>query len=396
MKSVRCLFFIIISAICLSPVMHAQDVEEIITKHIKAHGDIDKWETIQSMEIRGRFTAFSEEDDFYTLKTKSGTYYSKLHLGQFEVTEAFDGTSGWTIDPWHEFTYPRELNKAEVNVFNQKAEFFTPFYKWKERGFKVELLGKDTLDGVEVFAIKLSRQNGKSETWYLDANTFLEYKYESEWVDFGYGTPAETYFDDFRTVDGIVIPFFIERTFYIRNRMMQLEDVKFNVDVDGKLFKMPRSEEMEKLAFLEGEWEVKVDVWSRRGSWYRLDSTVSIIQWEATNLLLEKIIYDRIYVQSKWINYSYSSSTKKYRIVVFNGFPSDFELFEGSFNDSTFIANQVFINGEDSTQQKSFSRVILQDMEEDSFIFTIETTRDAGTNWRPQDKFTYIRRREVF
>ena len=311
MKSVRCLLFVILSSICMSSIMYAQDIDELIAKHIDAHGGADQWEAIESMEIRGRFIAFSEENDFYALKTNSGAYYSELHLGKHKVTEAFNGTSGWTIDPWHDFSFPRALNKTEVNVFSQKAEFFTPFYKWKERGFTVELLGKQTVDGIDVFAIKLSRPNGKSETWFLDANTYLEYKCESEWADFGYGGPAESYFDDFRTVDGIVIPFFIERTFYQRNRMLQIEDIKFNVEVDEELFEFPRSNELKKLAFLEGEWDVKLDVWSRRGSWYRLDSTFSVILWESTNRLLEKIIYDRIYVQSKWINYSYSSSEKK-------------------------------------------------------------------------------------
>ena len=396
MKSVRRLIFVILSLFCISSIMHAQDIDEIIAKHIDAHGDTDKWDAIQSMEIRGRFIAFSEEDDFYALKTNSGAYYSELHLGKHKVTEAFNGTSGWTIDPWHDFSFPRALNKTEVNVFYQKAEFFTPFYKWKERGFNVKLLGKQTVDGIDVFVIKLSRPNGKSETWFLDANTYLEYKCESEWADFGYGGPAESYFDDFRTVDGMIIPFFVERTFYQRNRMLQIEDITFNIELDEELFEFPRSNEMKKLAFLAGTWDVKVDVWTRRGSWYRIDSTISIVEWESTNRLLEKIIYDRIYVHSKWINYSYSSSGKKYKIIVYNGFPSDFELFEGGFNDSTFVADQVFINGEDSTQQNAYSRIILRDREVDSFVFEVETTRDAGANWRPQDKFSYIRRKEVF
>lgn len=177
------------------------------------------------MKVTGQFTAFSEEKDIVILKTDDGKYYSELHLGQFKVKEAFDGKAGWTIDPWHEFLFPRELNKAEVNVFLQKAEFFTPFYSYKEKGHEVELIGEQKVDGVDVYAIKLTRSNGKSETWYLDVNTYLEYKCQSDWVDFAYPSPAESYFDDFRTVNGLVIPYFIERTFFQRDRITQIENI---------------------------------------------------------------------------------------------------------------------------------------------------------------------------
>lgn len=276
--------YILITGILLfsSSMIQAQDVDKIIAKHLKAHGDTDKWETIKSMKIAGTFTAFSVAEDFFAIKTDNGAYYSELYLGQHKVIESFDGKSGWTIDPWQDFTFPRELNKSEINMFNQKADFFTPFYKYKEKGYKVELIGEQNVDGINTYVIKLSRPNGHSETWYLDANTYLEYKCESDWVDFAYDSPAESYFEDFRNIDGIVIPFFIERTFSQRDRILQIDNIEFNPDIDESIFDMPRSAEIEKFNFLIGEWNVKVDVWTRRGSWYSVDSTVSTINFVAT------------------------------------------------------------------------------------------------------------------
>ena len=136
MKFIRYQIFVIVAFLCMSTVLNAQDIDKIISKHLAAHGDIQKWEAIKSMEITGRFTAFSEEEDFYAIKTSDGCYYSELHLDKFKVIEAFNGKDGWTIDPWQEILFPRELNKEEVNVFYQKAEFFTPFYKYKEKRYK--------------------------------------------------------------------------------------------------------------------------------------------------------------------------------------------------------------------------------------------------------------------
>ena len=386
--------FLISIFLCSSSFAQTQDVDEIITKHIKAHGGADKWEAVKSIKITGKFTAFSVEKDFFAIKTDDGAYYSELYLGQHKIIESFDGKTGWTIDPWQEFIFPRELNKTEVNVFYQKADFFTPFYKYKEKGYKVEFIGEENVDGVDTYVIKLTRPNGKSETWYLDANKYLEYKSESDWVDFAYPAPAESYFDDFRNVNGLVIPYFIERTFFQRDRITQIEDIEFNTEIDETIFVMPQSEEIKKLAFLVGEWDVKIDVWTRYGSWYSIDSTVSTIDFVATNMLEEKIQYDRIFVQSKITDYTYNSSSEKYRLTIFNEFSSNIEMFEGNFTDSTFTVENTYISYGDSTQSNVFIRITYSDMEEDSFIVEIKRSNDHGKTWNPRDKFTYTRRKE--
>ena len=394
MKLLRYQIFVIVAFLCMSTASNAQDVDKIIDKHIAAHGDIQKWESIKSMEITGRFTAFSEEEDFYTIKTSKGCYYSELHLDQFKVIEAFNGSTGWTIDPWQEILYPRELNKVEVNVFYQKAEFFTPFYKYKERGFKVELMENQNVDGMEMIVIKLTRPNEKVETWFLNAKTYLEYKCESEWVDFAYRASAESYFDDFRTVDGIVIPYFIERTFYQRDRITQIENIVFNKEVDKSLFEMPQSEEINKLAFMEGEWDVKVEMMTRRGTWYNIDNTVSSISWQATNMLQEKIKYDMTFVQSKIINYTFNSDVEQYQLSVFNGFSSDIQIFEGNFVDTTFTLESAIISNGDTTRVKNYFQIVFSNMEEDSFILVIKASKDEGETWSPRQKFTYTRKKE--
>lgn len=232
------------------------------------------------------------------------------------------------------------------------------------------------------------------ETWYLDAKTYLEYKCESEWVDFAYRAPAESYFDDFRTVDGIVIPYFIERTFYQRDRITQIENIVFNKEVDKSLFEMPQSEEIKKLAFMEGEWDVKVEMMTRRGTWYNIDNTISNISWQATNMLQEKVKYDMTFVQSKIINYTFNSDVEQYQLSVFNGFSSDIQVFEGNFVDTTFTLVSIIISNGDTTRVKNYSQIVFSNMEEDSFILLIKASRDEGETWSPRQKFTYTRRKE--
>lgn len=390
MKLLKYQILVIISFLFVLPSIYAQNVDEIISKHLKAHGDLEKWETIDNIEIKARFTAFSEEADFYSIKTKEGKYYSELSLGQYDVIEAFNGKSGWTIDPWQELLFPRELNKSEINVFYQKSDFFTPFYKYKERGFKAELIGNVKEDGVDLIVIELSRTNNKVETWYLDAETFLEYKSESQWIDFASPSLAESYFDDFRNVDGLIIPFFVERTFGQRDRVLQIENVKFNADIEENLFEMPKNEEISKLGFMQGEWDVTVEKWSqRRKTWRPIDKTNSVINWESTNLLQEKMKFDQYFVQSRIVDYSFNLTNDNYQISVFNLFDSNYEFYEGVLADTVYNFENVKFDCKDSS--KIINTISIQKSGKDSFIINMEYSSDKGVTWNKLMRFTYVR-----
>jgi len=373
----------------------AQDADKIIAKHLAAHGDLKKWEMVEAMKITGKFTAFSEEKDFVSIKTKKGCYYSDLYLGKHKVKEAFDGEKGWTIDPWMDLPYARKLTNAEVNAFFQKADFFTPFYKYKEKGHKVEYKGKENVDGTEVHVLELTRKNGKIEKWLLDTKTYLEYKCESEWVDFTMASACETFFDDFREVDGLIIPFYTERTFRQRNRMLIIENVELNPKIDKSRFEMPKREEIKKLAFLEGEWDVKQEIWTRRRSWYPVTNTTSSINFSSTNLLQENMDYkqDFYYAASKKVDFSYHKKTKKYRLAVFNDLNSTIDILEGNFNDSSFVANNSEITFGDD-ESKNYVQYVIANIKEDGFIIEEKTSQDKGKTWKPGVKFTYTRKKK--
>lgn len=374
-------------------VIQAQELDEIISKHIEARGGAENWAKVNNMKITGRFTAFSVEEDWMAIKTNKGQYYSELHLGKHAVIEAFDGAHGWTIDPWMDFSYPRLLTKDEENVFQQKSAIMTPFLDYKEKGLTAELIGKQDLEGIMVYAIKLTRPSGKSETWYIDAKTFLEYRRDSYWVDFTYPTAAETYFEDFREINGLVIPYYEEKMFSQRNRVLLIEDIQFNIDLDEEVFEMAKSAEMEKLSFMEGLWDVEVQGWSGRANkWYTMDVTTSEINYAANNLLEEKITYKANFVMPFISQYSFHAASGKYRISVYNDFSGETEMFIGQMSDSTFIADNshMIYGGIQNTQ--AFGKVTISQKDKDHFDVLIENSSDKGETWNPGNKLTYSRK----
>ena len=384
---------ILIALLCLPTILLAQTAEEIIAKHIDAHGGADKWEKVDALKITGRFTAFSLEKDFTSYKTKCGKYYSDFHLGEQRVIEAFNGKCGWTIDPWQEIEYARKINAGETNVFMQKATFFTPFFKYKENGYKVEYIGKETVDGIEMYALKLTRENGKSEKWYFDTKTYLEYKCEAEWVDFARTLPSEMYFDDFRSVDGLIIPFFVERIFWQRDRITQIEKVEVNPDFDAKLLEMPKRKEISKLDFMAGNWDVKMEFMSRRGEYRETGTTESIISYAATNLLQEKMSYENYFPNTLNINYSYNPEAKNYRIAAFNEFTSAIDVFQGKMTDNVLIVEDTHISFDDTKKPtRTCKQFTYTKIDNNNFTVENKLSNDEGKTWNPQARFTYTRK----
>lgn len=391
MKIIDYQFISILFFLALPICSLGQTADEIIAKHIEAHGGQEKWNAVDALKVTGTFTSFSLEKPYSGIKTRAGAYYGDSYLGERPVIECYTGDFGWCINPWDEMTHARELNGGEENALMQKAEFFTPFLRYKEKGHEVKYLGLEQLDGLDMHVLELTRPNAKKETWYLHAGTYLEYACKSDWVDFGRTLPSAIYFDDFREVEGLVIPFFSDRTFWQRDRMLQVESVEVNPMVDESLFVMPGREEMNVLKRLEGEWDVKVEAYTRTGTWYPMGTTTSSISFESANLLREKITYDRIYRISKAIAYTWHETSGRYRVSVYNGLETSLNLYEGNMlGDTAFVFDDLHIQyPADSTGVREHLQYFIHFGEGEGFVTVRKSSADKGKTWIPKDQFTY-------
>ena len=214
-------------------------IDTIISNHIKAHGGIENWEKVTALELYGQYTSFSVKHNFYTLKKADGTFYGEYNLGHHRVTEVFNGTEHWSLNPWYETDDPIPMNDAEKNVIRQKAMFFSPFFPAHNHLPEIRLTDKTVLDGHELIVLLVQFPEMPAETWYLDAATYLPYKYESQWTDFSRPAPSETYFDDYREIDGLVLPFFHEQTYGTRHTITQVDSIRVNPPFDPELFNKP-------------------------------------------------------------------------------------------------------------------------------------------------------------
>ena len=370
----------------------SSEVDDLIEKNIAARGGRSSWEAIQSLAIKGQYTAFSKISPYTEYRKRDQRLRFESEWSGKPILMAYDGVTAWTRNEFMEMGWPQRMGSQDLIAFRQELDFANPFFDYQERGHTVELLGPAEVEGMEGIAIKLTRSDGQEETWYFDPTSYLEVARESEGSDFGSPNPQRTFFDDFREVGGVKIPFFTETQWYTRDRIFEVEDIEINPDLDDSLFAFPLPPGMDKLSSLAGEWHVKVEErQSPRAPWSE-SARRATIHSLARGAQLQEIYTAKDGTEVVW-SLSYDQFRDKYRLTQLDDFTSHLDIQDGMFDEDGCLMLDNLETGSTWTAfgQTFNTRTSLADIDQNSFRLEQESSTDGGENWGLLTKFTYTR-----
>jgi hypothetical protein len=367
-------------------------LDQVIAKHIAARGGADKWSAIRTMVVTGSQTSFSKTAPFTLIRERDAKFHLDSQMGGKKVEIGFDGTSGWWDNHWfQEGAAP--IKGADVPVVLRDADFVNPFFDYRARGHEVKLIGKSEFEGVESIAIEVKRADGMSETWHLDPKTYLEFARESPGSDFGSPMPLRTYYDDFRTVDGVKMPFRIESQWYTRERIWNVDKIETNVPVDEKIFLMPPPMGMGPLLPLVGEWKVAVQQRQDPSAPWTDGARESTIE----KLLGGAVLQERFATtdgNQVLRSYTYDRFRKRYRVTEVNDNTTFLDISDGELDPSGKLQVSDVASG---TTYEGFgmvfnNRLSLFEITPDGFKTEEEVSMDGGKNWFVAGKATYTKK----
>lgn len=198
--------------------LQAQTAEEIIAKYFEVTGGAATWEQLKAVKMTASVNQGGMEIPVDILQTKDGRDRVSITFQGHEIVQsAFDGTTLWstnfqTMKPEKADGEMLALKKAEA------GDFPDALFKYKERGYKAELIGKETIDGTECYKIKLTKKpvilDGKEieniEYYYFDTDSGILIAQESEvLVGPQKGMVSQSVFSDYQEVEGLYFPFSI-------------------------------------------------------------------------------------------------------------------------------------------------------------------------------------------
>lgn len=206
-----------IAALFVGFASQAQTVDEIINKYLENTGGKAKWEALQGMKMTAKMNMQGMELPLNMIQMKDGRQMtSAAFQGMQFFQQVYDGTSLWNTN---QMTMKAEKSDAEATE-NFKAnlglDFPSPFLNYAKKGFKVELLGKETIEGSETFKVKLTKKpikiDGKEtenvEFYFFDAENFVPLVVESEIKEGpAKGMTSQGKLSDYQEVNGLMFPF---------------------------------------------------------------------------------------------------------------------------------------------------------------------------------------------
>jgi hypothetical protein len=236
---------IVLAAIsCLSVLSYGQSAEELVNKNIQAKGGIEKIKAIKTIRIRGKVhssegfnAAMMQENDRPNLIRETFT------LQGMTAVKAFDGTTGWQIQPFEGHKDPELMGEDDLKDLLLKGDFDGPLVDYKEKGNTVEFLGHDMVDGDDALRLKVTLKDGDIVYYYLDPDTFLEIRKEVQEFIRGSVRERVTEMGSYKPVAGVMYPYSISQGPKANPaaRTTTVEKIEVNVPLDNADFAVPAS-----------------------------------------------------------------------------------------------------------------------------------------------------------
>jgi hypothetical protein len=231
-----------ISAIVLLPItVHSQTVDEIIAKNVQAHGGMEKMKAVQSIRITGKLNVGSFRAGFMQENKRPDKVREEQIIQGLAAVQAYDGKTGWQVNPFGGRRDAELMSQDDLKGLTIDADVDGPLVDYKEKGHKAELVGHDSVEGTDCYKIKLSLKNGDVRYYFLDTDSFLELKIETQSSIRGTVQYSETYFGDYEEVQGLFYSFAYESGAKgDANRVkLAVDKVEINVPLEDSIFVMP-------------------------------------------------------------------------------------------------------------------------------------------------------------
>ena len=221
----------------------AQTADEIIAKNIAARGGIAKLHSINTIKTTAITSSPHGEVPVTIYKKRPNFYRNEITFQGLTGIQAYDGNTGWTIMPFRGKTDPELVPAEQLRSMQLQADINGSLVDYREKGSKVEYLGKESVEGTETYKLKVTLQNGVEQTLFIDTETNLVIKSRTRDLVRGTESVTESTFGDYKEVNGITIPFSIESGApgAPQKSKVTIQKIEINLPIDSAMFKMPVS-----------------------------------------------------------------------------------------------------------------------------------------------------------
>jgi len=224
--------------------LQAQTADDELLNYFENTGGLEKWNALEGLKMSGVANTQGMEIPVDIIQLKDGSQAVIINFQGQTITQfAFDGEQMWSTNF---MTMQPEKSDSEATANMKKAakDFPSPFLNYKEKGYSVEFIGKETKEGTETFKLKLTQDpilvNGVEEPnvsfHYFDTENFALIVSETQ-IKEGpmQGQTMTSTMSGYQEVDGLFFPFDMSMS----GQGISIKSIELNPKVEKTLFAFP-------------------------------------------------------------------------------------------------------------------------------------------------------------
>ena len=230
-------FLVAAIAFVTSVSAYAQTVDEIVDKHVAAMGGLDKLKGVTSLVTERSLSVQGMEIPTKTTVLVGKAMRTESSVMGNSMIQVVDGNTGWMIRPamMQGTGEPEDMPADQLKQQLGQLDPFGALVNYKEKGNKVELVGKEKVDKADVYHLKVTTKDGQVMDEYIDATTNLVSKVKTNMN----GQEGELSFSDYKAVDGIPFANTLDISSPQGALTMVTTKITVNPKVDESIFKKP-------------------------------------------------------------------------------------------------------------------------------------------------------------
>lgn len=212
----------------------SQTADELVDKHITAIGGKDAWQKVNSVKQEGNLQV--QGADVAVAITVLHGKGMRQDISAMGMTgyQIMTPAAGWSYMPFQGQTKPEPVTAEMLQEGADSYDAQGSLLNYKEKGHTVEYLGKEDIDGMEAYKLRVTHKSGKTETLYLDPSSYYITRMIVKQKANGQEMDVTTNLSNYKKLpEGIVVPMSLG----LPVGELTITKVEVNPPVDEKIFK---------------------------------------------------------------------------------------------------------------------------------------------------------------
>jgi CubicO group peptidase (beta-lactamase class C family)/outer membrane lipoprotein-sorting protein len=229
-------FLIFVMIYIFSGALCAQTADEVIARNIEVRGGLQRLSSIETLRYSGTFREEGLDARLTMFFKRPNKVLFHLDLGELDAKIGYDGRTMWKQFPGRSPRHQPKNSDKLVAVFAEYQEFLMGC---SEKLYGFEMAGREEIDGVENYKIKITPEEGQSIFLLIDRNN---HTVSCLYFERPAGSRYSFTFRDYREADGILLPHSIEAEKSNGEITgLSFDSIQKNVEVDEALFSLPEA-----------------------------------------------------------------------------------------------------------------------------------------------------------